>query len=91
MEQMNEWSLIAVAVVGWSATVLATLGNPRLTDTDQRAMVVCSWIFWSIFGLGILVQRNLLTVDWAAMFVGVTGALMATIVIAAARARRTRP
>ncbi|NJM06396.1 hypothetical protein HC891_09695 [Candidatus Gracilibacteria bacterium] len=91
MEQLQDLSMVAVAIVGWAATVLAALGNPRLTDTDQRAMVVCSWVFWSIFGLGTLVQRELLTVDGAAMFVGITGALMATIVIASARVRRTRP
>ncbi|NNJ10096.1 hypothetical protein EKD04_007130 [Chloroflexales bacterium ZM16-3] len=84
---------ILFGLMGWAATALAVMSSSQLTNNDQRAMVVCSWMVWMIPAFGALVYRGLMTTNNAAIYCAVTTVLLALIVIVGSVARppRTHP
>jgi len=92
MDLIGQLHGFLLGLIGWAATVLVIEGATRLTVNDRRAMIVCSWMFWMIPGLGTFVLRGLMTTDTAALFIAVTTMALGLIMLIGAFVRpRTRP
>jgi len=83
---------VLLGLMGWAATVLLIDDATRLSTNDRRAMVVCSWMFWMIPGVGTLVLRGLIATDTAALAIAGSTLLLGLFVLVKAINRpRTRP
>lgn len=92
MEVIEQLQSFLIGLIGWAATVALVLGSQRLSENDQRAMVVCSWGLWMIPALGALVYRGLISTQTAGFSVGATTVALGLIMLLGALARlRTRP
>ena len=81
MDLIGQLPGFLLGLIGWAATVLMIEGATRLTVNDRRAMIVCSWMFWMIPGLGTFVLRGLMTTDTAALFIAVTTMALGLIML----------
>lgn len=81
MDLIGQLPGFLLGLIGWAATVLVIEGATRLTVNDRRAMIVCSWMFWMIPGLGTFVLRGLMTTDTAALFIAVTTMALGLIML----------
>lgn len=92
MDLLAQLPGVLLGLMGWAATVLLIDGAAQLTTNDRRAMIVCSWMFWMIPGMGTLVLRGLITTETAALTIASTTLALGLIVLLGAIARpRTRP
>ena len=90
MDLIGQLPGFLLGLIGWAATVLMIEGATRLTVNDRRAMIVCSWMFWMIPGLGIFVLRGLMTTDTAALFIAVTTMVLGLIMLIGAIVHKRR-
>ena len=90
MDLIGQLPGFLLGLIGWAATVLMIEGATRLTVNDRRAMIVCSWMFWMIPGLGTFVLRGLMTTDTAALFIAVTTMVLGLIMLIGAIVHKRR-
>ncbi len=90
MDLIGQLPGFLLGLIGWAATVLVIEGATRLTVNDRRAMIVCSWMFWMIPGLGTFVLRGLMTTDTAALFIAVTTMALGLIMLIGAIIHKRR-
>jgi hypothetical protein len=88
MDLMGELPGVLLGLMGWAATVLLIDGSSHLTVNDRRAMIVCSWMFWMIPGLGTLVLRGLLATDTAALTITFTTLALGAIMLLGSLVKR---
>ncbi|WP_298820623.1 hypothetical protein [Chloroflexus sp.] len=79
---------ILIGLTGWAATAIMALGTQRLSSIEQRAVIVCSWLVWMIPGFGTFVRSGAITIDTAALFIGVSTILLAALLLIGARGRK---
>lgn len=91
MEVLAQIQGLLIGLIGWAATALLTLGSSRLSPAEQRAMIVFCWTLWMIPALGALVYRNLLEINAAALYCGVTTVVLALLVTLTSGRWRTKP
>jgi hypothetical protein len=72
---------ILIGLIGWAATAILALGSRRLSAIEQRAMITCSWVIWMIPGVGTFVRSGALTIDAAALYIGISTALLAGLLL----------
>ncbi|ACL24691.1 hypothetical protein [Chloroflexus aggregans] len=72
---------ILIGLIGWAATAILALGSSRLSAIEQRAMIACSWVIWMIPGVGTFVRSGALTIDAAALYIGISTALLAGLLL----------
>ncbi|MGB9738720.1 MAG: hypothetical protein C0184_16490 [Chloroflexus aggregans] len=77
-----------IGLIGWAATAILALGARRLADIEQRAMIVCSWLVWMIPGFGTFVRSGAMTIDAAALYVGISTMLLAGLLLVGIRGRK---
>ncbi|MBO9310645.1 MAG: hypothetical protein J7460_01100 [Chloroflexus sp.] len=76
-----------IGLIGWAATAILAIGARRLSAIEQRAVIVCSWLVWMIPGLGTFVRTGILTIDAAALFIGISTVLLAALLLIGVRGR----
>lgn len=72
---------ILIGLIGWAATAILALGSRRLSAIEQRAMIICSWVIWMIPGVGTFVRSGAITIDTAALYIGISTALLAGLLL----------
>lgn len=76
-----------LGLIGWAATAVLAIGARQLSALEQRAVIVCSWLVWMIHGLGTFVRAGILTIDAAALFIGISTVLLAALLLIGVRGR----
>lgn len=76
-----------IGLIGWAATAVLALGARRLSPIEQRAVIVCSWLVWMIPGFGAFVRMGVLTIDTAALFIGLSTIILAALLLIDAHGR----
>lgn len=79
---------VLIGLIGWAATAVLALGTPRLSSIEQRAAIVCSWLVWMIPGFGAFVRSGAITIDAAALYIGVSTVLMGALLLIGVRGRK---
>ncbi len=78
---------ILIGLIGWAATAVLALGSRRLSFIEQRAVIVCSWLVWMIPGFGAFVRSGWLTIDAAALYIGLSTLILAVLFLIGARGK----
>jgi len=90
MDLIGQLPGFLLGLIGWAATMLVLDSATRLAANDRRAMIVCSWMFWMIPGLGTFVLNGLMTTDTAALFIAVTTMALGMIMLVGAIVHKRR-
>lgn len=71
MELLLHTPALFLALIGWSASLMAIFDTRQLTGIQRRCLIIFTWALWMVPALDVLVYRGLLAVDNALALGGV--------------------
>jgi hypothetical protein len=91
MELLSHTSALFLALIGWSASLMAIFDSQQFSGIQRRFLIVFTWALWTVPAFDVLVYRGLMPTDTALALGGILTIFLVFSVSLTAICWRTRP